>query len=265
VIAVVGAAGKTGRAVLNALSSRSASVRPLVRRPSGLEGEVVVDLLDTRSVADGLRNVDAVYHLAPNMHPAEFEIGQRVISAAQQSGVEKIVYHSVLHPQLPSMPHHWDKLRVEESIINSGLRWTIVQPAPYVQNFKLPTDGILRIAYRADAPFSFVDLMDVGEVASIVLTTIKFECGVYELAGPSIITVGEIATALGLQVVSQDPMTWRREALAAGISSEQVSRLTAMFQYYDLHGLVGNPTALTTILGRAPNHALDALRRDRHI
>jgi hypothetical protein len=24
-----------------------------------------------------------------------------------------LVYHSVLHPQIEAMPHHWNKLRVE--------------------------------------------------------------------------------------------------------------------------------------------------------
>jgi uncharacterized protein YbjT (DUF2867 family) len=73
-----------------------------------MDGEVVVDLLDSPSVRAALQGVDAVYHMAPNMHPAEFEIGRRVIAAAQDLGLERIVYHSVLHPQLPSMPHHWD-------------------------------------------------------------------------------------------------------------------------------------------------------------
>src|SRR5258708_14538977 len=116
-IAVIGAAGKTGRAVVNALRSRSSSVRPLVRRPGGVDGEVVVDLLDPHSIRAGFRGVDGVYHMAPNMHPAEFEIGRQVILAAQELGLERVVYHSVMHPQIKAMPHPWDHMRVEEAII----------------------------------------------------------------------------------------------------------------------------------------------------
>jgi uncharacterized protein YbjT (DUF2867 family) len=261
-IAVVGAAGKTGRAVVKALGSRAAAVRPLVRRASGLDGEVVVDLLDSYSLKAGIRGVDAVYHMAPNMHDAEVEIGHRVIQAAQDLGVERIVYHSVLHPQLESMPHHWDKFRVEEAIINSQLRWTILQPAPYVQNFAGPPDGILRIAYRSDAPFSFVDLRDVAEAAATVLTVGDFGYGTYELAGPAVMTVADIARGLGLRVETVDSQGWQSQALATGMSEQTALRLAAMFDYYDTHGLVGNPAALATILGRPPTNALDALLRD---
>lgn len=261
-VAVVGAAGKTGRAVVTALRSQSISVRPLVRRPSGLDEEVAVDLLDSRSLRAGLEGAHAVYHMAPNMHPAEFEMGRRVITVAQDLGVERIVYHSVLHPQLESMPHHWDKLRVEGTIINSPLRWTILQPAPYVQNFKRPADGILRIPYRSDALFSFVDLIDVAEAAATVLTRDEFDYGIYELAGPLVTSVAEIARGLGVRVESVDSLSWQREALAGGMSPQTVTRLTAMFEHYDHHGLVGNPAALAMILGRPPTNALDALLRD---
>jgi hypothetical protein len=50
VIAVVGAHGKTGRAVVAALRARGAPVLSLVRRASGANRERVVDLLDERSV-----------------------------------------------------------------------------------------------------------------------------------------------------------------------------------------------------------------------
>jgi uncharacterized protein YbjT (DUF2867 family) len=187
--------------------------------------------------------------MAPNMHPAEIEIGQRVINAAQDAGVERIVYHSVLHPQIESMPHHWDKLRVEEAIFNSHLRWTILQPAPYAQNFKRPPDGVLRIAYRSDAPFSFVDLRDVAEAAATVLQRDEFDDGIYELAGPEVLTVADIASALGVSVERVD-------------SDQAGGRLSAMFAHYNLNGLVGNPAVLAMILGRPPTNALDALRRD---
>jgi uncharacterized protein YbjT (DUF2867 family) len=196
------------------------------------------------------------------MHPAEFEMGRRVITVAQDQGVERIVYHSVLHPQLESMPHHWDKLRVEEIIINSHLRWTILQPAPYVQNFKRPPDGVLRIAYRSDALFSFVDLIDVAEAAATVLAGDEFDSGIYELAGPLVTTVAEIARGLGVRVESIDSLSWQRQALAGGMSPQAVTRLTAMFEHYDHHGLVGNPAALAMILGRSPTNALEALLRD---
>ena len=203
-----------------------------------------------------------MYHLAPNMHPAEVRIGRLMIRAAQQSGVERIVYHSVLHPQIKAMPHHWDKLLVEAALIESGVGWTILQPAPYVQNFTRPLDGVLRVAYRIDAPFSFVDLLDVGEAAATALTTSAFDAGTYELAGPAILTVVDVAATLGVLAESVEPSTWQRTALAGGVSPEAIPRLLAMFRHYDAHGLVGNPAALNRLLGRAPTDPRTALIRD---
>jgi uncharacterized protein YbjT (DUF2867 family) len=129
------------------------------------------------------------------------------------------------------------------------LRWTVLQPAPYVQNFNRPPDGVLRVPYRIDAPFSFVDLMDVAEAAATVLTGSNFDYGTYELAGPEVSTLADIARALDVRVERVD-------------TNQASTRLKAMFEHYDAHGLVGNPAALAMILGRRPTNALDALRRD---
>ena len=141
-ILVTGAAGKTGRAVIRELAARGAPVRAFLRRAeqrSAAEalgaGEVVVgDLRSRETVAAAVAGVASIYHICPNVHPDEIGIGRRVVSAALAAGVERFVYHSVLHPQIEAMPHHWAKMRVEELLFQSGLDATILQPAPYMQN-----------------------------------------------------------------------------------------------------------------------------------
>ncbi|HEU4913045.1 MAG TPA: NAD(P)H-binding protein, partial [Actinomycetes bacterium] len=81
-IAVVGAAGKTGRAVVAALRARGERPRGLVRRDPAVD-EVTVDLLDADSVRAALDGADAVYHLAPNVHPDEQRVGRTVLDAAR--------------------------------------------------------------------------------------------------------------------------------------------------------------------------------------
>ena len=54
--------------------------------------------------------------------------------AARRAGIRHLVYHSVLHPQVEAMPHHWQKMRVEEQLFAAGLPYTILQPAAYMQN-----------------------------------------------------------------------------------------------------------------------------------
>jgi uncharacterized protein YbjT (DUF2867 family) len=255
VIAVVGAHGKTGRAVVAALRARGAPVLSLVRRASGANRERVVDLLDERSVTAAVDGVSAVYHLAPNVHPDEETIGRHVVDAAVAAGVERLVFHSVLHPQVSARPHHWAKLRVEERVLESGLNATVLQPAAYVQNLTV-ADGALRVPYDLDAPFSLVDLADVAQAAAVVLTEAGHARATYELAGPRAVTVREMAGVLGAHPERADAGEW-----LAGQDLTDYARhaLGAMFTHYDRHGLVGNPRVLSMLLGRAPRDPADAL------
>lgn len=254
-IAVVGAGGKTGRAVVAALRARGARSRGLVRRDPAAD-EVAVDLLDASSVRVALDGAETVYHLAPNVHPEEQRIGRTVLDAARDAGVTRVVFHSVLHPQLESMPHHWAKLRVEEMVVESGAEWTVLQPAAYVQNFSRPADGVLRVPYGLDAPFSLVDLSDVAEAAATVLMEPGHGAATYELAGPRPVTVRQVATVLGARAERQSVDEW---AQGQRLPAYAVEALSAMFGHYDRHGLVGNARVLTALLGRTPHDPLDVL------
>jgi NAD(P)H dehydrogenase (quinone) len=120
---------------------------------------------------DGAR---AVYHICPNMHPQELSIGQAVIAAARRAGVEHLVYHSVLHPHVEAMPHHWQKMRVEEQLFASGLAYTILQPAAYMQNVlahweRMVAEGVYPVPYAVETRLGMVDLADVARAAATVL------------------------------------------------------------------------------------------------
>src|SRR5690242_19156438 len=121
-IVILGAAGKTGRALICELAERGHAVRALVRRPEqqeqaltdGAREAVMADLYDAPAITAALHGAQAAYHLSPNVNPQEEALGQLVIAAARDAGLPHLVYHSVLHPQTEDMPHHWHKLRVEE-------------------------------------------------------------------------------------------------------------------------------------------------------
>ncbi|MBI3362221.1 MAG: NmrA family NAD(P)-binding protein, partial [Chloroflexi bacterium] len=140
-ILLTGAAGKTGRAVIRALTAKGQAVRAFVHREehissvtqSSASEAAVGDMRDAEAVRRAMQGVRAVYHICPNVNPEEVVIGNCVIGAARAAGVERFVYHSVLHPQTEAMPHHWNKLRVEEALFESGLPFTALQPAPYMQ------------------------------------------------------------------------------------------------------------------------------------
>lgn len=270
-ILVTGAAGKTGRAVVRAVVARGAAVRGWVRRPgqaaslyeAGAAEVVVGDIADESVYAGALAGVASVYHICPNMYPDEVKIGRWLVAAARAAGVSHIVYHSVLHPQTEGMPHHWNKLRVEELLLESGIPTTIVQPTAYMQNLlagwqRIVDEGVYAVPYPAGTRLSLVDLEDVAVAVARVLTEPGLAGGTYELVG----TVGLTQTAVTQTLAThlnrpvqflEIPLNeWQAGAEAAGLSPYAIDTLRRMFVYYASYGLVGNPFMLRQLLGREP-------------
>lgn len=216
--------------------------------------------------------VERVYHIAPNMHPAEVEIGRLVLLAAEQAGVRRFVFHSVLHPQTEEMPHHWNKLRVEEMIFRSRLDFTILQPCAYMQNIlgyweSIRRDGVYAVPYAVGARLSVVDLEDVAEAAARVLCEDGHAGATYELAGPQALSQSDQAAAaarvLGRPVRAEilDRTTWRQRMQEKGMPPYELETLTRMFEYYEKYGLRGCPNALQYLLGRSPRTFEEFLAR----
>lgn len=268
-ILVTGAGGKTGQAVVGALAGRGAVVRAFVRREGqrdellalGASEVQVGDILDRSAVEKAVQGIEAIYHIPPNVHPQEVEISKILLRAAKAAGVDHFVYHSVLHPQIEAMPHHWLKMRVEEMIFMSGMDFTILQPCAYMQNIlgfwaSIIEQGVYAVPYDVGARISIVDLNDVAEAVAIVLTEPGHRNAVYELAGPQALSQMQVAEtlseALGIPVAAQKtPLDeWQRDAQKAGLGAYALDTLSKMFVYYDAYGLVGNGQVLEMVLGK---------------
>lgn len=270
-ILVTGAGGKTGRAVLRAAAARRLDARAMVHRPehgeavraAGAADVIAGDLRDPGVLALAVKDVDAVYHICPNVHPDEVKIGRAAVEAARAAGVRRFVFHSVLHPQIEAMPHHWRKLRVEELLLASGLEVTILQPASYMQNVlpqwsAIAARGLYSVPYPSTTPLCMVDLADVAEAAATVLAEDGHAGATYELAGPEALTPEQIAEIVGhalnreVEVEEVGLDGWAERARASGMRDDAIDTLIAMFRYYARYGFHGSPRVLTMLLGRPP-------------
>ncbi|HLE27228.1 MAG TPA: NmrA family NAD(P)-binding protein, partial [Anaerolineales bacterium] len=251
-ILMTSAGGKTGRAVVKALAARGQAVRAFVHREEqvgaamalGAREVIVGDMRDEVALRRAMGNAKAVYHICPNVSPDEIAIGNWVIAAARTAGVEHFIYHSVLHPQTEAMSHHWNKLRVEERLFESGLPSTILQPTAYMQNIlagwkTIAEEGVWRIPYPVETQLSLVDLEDVAEAAAIVLTQAGHAGATYELVGTSPMTQVEVTEALSqklgrpVRAEAQSVEMWEQRARAGGMGDYQVETLIKMFRYYE--------------------------------
>jgi NAD(P)H dehydrogenase (quinone) len=279
-ILITGAGGKTGKATASALVARGAPVRAFVRsaaHEAALKGMGVRDIVtgemnDHYALDQASRGAEAIYHICPNVSPHEMSFAQALVDNATRSGVSRMVYHSVLHPQIEAMPHHWNKLRVEEMLFSSGLDITILQPTAYMQNIlaewdRMVSSGIFSVPYPVETRLSLVDLEDIAEAAAAVLTNSRHSGATYELVGTPPLSQIEIAETFGMVLkkavrAEAEPIeSWEQRARAAGMDDYSRETLTKMFRAYARDGLTGNPNVLGWLLGRPPASLADFAAR----
>jgi len=260
-VLTVGAAGDLVGLVVPALVAHGAVVRGLVRKHEqiraaedrGATEVAVADLENPTSLDAALDGVDAVFHTGPVFAPNEAQLGKNMIEAAQRAGVRKFVFSSVIHPILSGLPNHAAKAPVEETLVNSGLEFTILHPTMVFQNFaaswsRIVKTGIFAEPWSADTRSSRVDYRDVAEVAAIALTEDRLAYGTFELCAPGIYNRHEIAALVG-DILRRDIKVGTLDPGAFGDIPEDMK---AMFEHLNHHGLLGNPLSLRAILGREP-------------
>jgi nucleoside-diphosphate-sugar epimerase len=139
-IAITGATGFVGSAVLAEALAQGHQVRALARRAqsprAGVEW-ISGNLSDNAALAALVEGADAVVHVAGLTNtpdPAQFEVANvtgtaNVLAAMVQAGVRRLVFVSSLASRMPALSAYGaSKARAETLVEASGLEWTIVRP-----------------------------------------------------------------------------------------------------------------------------------------
>jgi uncharacterized protein YbjT (DUF2867 family) len=267
-VLVIGATGKFAGLVVPELKKKGVVVRALVQdtnkaaiaKAKGADETVLGNLEDEESLIQASKGMDGVFHIIPAFQD-EIKIGLAMVMAAKASGVRKFVFSSVYHPSL-SLVNHADKRPAEEALYRSGMDYTILQPAMYMQmlsgSWKMAKEqGHIIMPYSSLSKMSYVDYRDVAEAAALAMTGRELSYGTFELCSPgmynSLGLAALIGDALGKTVVAGEISLekWAQQALIPpGPLSDG---LIAMNKEYDRYGFSGgNGLVLKTILGREP-------------
>lgn len=161
------------------------------------------------------------------------EIGSRtpqhrtVIDAAKRSGVELLVYTSILHADTSVLGIANEHRETEEAIQASGLPFTILRNSWYTENYALGIPAALSLGAvygcAGDGLISSAARADYAEAAAVVLTTENHEGKVYELAGDSAYTLTEFASTLAslsgksINYVNLPEEVYKKALLDAGL------------------------------------------------
>lgn len=295
-ILITAANGNVARQVIPRLKQAGLPVRGLRATPGGEDAlyamgltEIVVgDIRDPATIRRAMKGVKAVFHVCPGgLAYWEREIGYSIIDAAMAEGVEHVVISTLLHPIITALLQHETKRDVEERLVSSRVNWTILQPSDYMQTLVPPSTfrtGELPISYSIDTRQTAVDLMDVAEVATKVLTEGRpHYFARYELCGlPQSFNGHELAATaskvcgreIKLKPVSgtEYMRVWAKEegppiGSAHGLEDNAEARdfarkvLIAINDWYSKHDYMGNPNVLTWLLGRPPTSLEQYLAR----
>ncbi len=139
-LAVTGATGFVGRALLEQTCGRRIPVRALARReqaPCGGVEWLRGDLADEEALGRLVMGASAVLHVAGVVNtpdPMGFHVGnvtgtETLVEAARKAGVRRFIFVSSLSAREPGLSAYGrSKRQAEEVVQASGLEWTIVRP-----------------------------------------------------------------------------------------------------------------------------------------
>ena len=187
-LAVTGATGFVGQALLDRAAAGGIAVRALARRPQvprkGVDW-IIGDLEDRAALAALLAGTEAVVHVAGAVNapdPAGFKAGNvtgtlGVIEAALAAGVQRLVQVSSLSAREPELSAYGaSKARAEKLVRASGLDWTIVRPpgiygprdVDYFEMFRLARWGVMPVPPREGR----ASIIHVDDLARLLLALV---------------------------------------------------------------------------------------------
>ncbi len=276
--------GNQARAVIPVLAKAGFRVRAMRRvdRPPpgpkelGAQEVIVGDATNPDDALRAMEGVHAVYHVGPSFHPKEREMGFNMIEQAKRAGVKHFVFSSVLHPILTGLPQHEIKRDIEERLVESGLNFTILQPADYMQMVAwgvIPNQSMFLLGWDLTKKQALVDLDDVAEVLAKVLAEGEAHYGAtYELSSGENLSAHGIAASLtqafgrpfkAMQFKHNysQPIPFILGEYDKEHSLHQMSVFKVVNEWYDRFDFMGNSQVLRMLLGRQPNSFAEFARK----
>lgn len=227
-LAITGATGFVGQAVLDLATRAGLEVRALARRPQearvGVEW-VQGDLGDERALKRLVGRASVVLHIAGVVNApdaAGFETGNvvgtlNVVNAALGAGVNRLVHVSSLSAREPQLSAYGaSKLRGEKIVRASSLDWTIVRPPAVYGPRDTEMLELFRLARRGYVPLppeGKLSIIHVADLARLLL---------------ALVPGGEDVTDLTFEPDDGQPGGWSHVGLAKAIGVAVGRRVTAM-------------------------------------
>lgn len=259
-ILVLGATGKTGRRIAAGLEATGHTVRRGSRSATPS-----FDWNNETGWDDCLAGAEAAYiNYAPDLAmPGATDSIQALVDRAKRHGLRRLV--------LLSGRGEEEAQACERIVQESGIDWTVVRASWFNQNF---SEGAFVEMVQAgqitlpdvETPEPFVDVDDIADVAIAALTEPGHAGEVYEVTGPRMLTLAEVAVELSVATGREIVFTpVPHDAFVAGVAeSGAPNDVVWMLDYLFATVLDGRNAYLTDgvqrALGREPKDFADFAR-----
>lgn len=266
-ILILGGAGKTGRRITTQLDARGVEFRLASR-----SAEQRFDWYDESTWSAVVHGTDTAY-LAPPVDPAGLDAAGRFIKQTSADGLRRVVLLSGRGVGSPGRDFavYDSQLSLEHAVKDSGLDWTIVQPAWFMQNFSedflrdYVLAGQLRIS-AGDGAEPWIDTDDIADVVTAALLDERHIGETYALSGPRLLTLAEVAHELSdatgrrIEYVALEPDEHIEELVGFGVSRPDAEALRDLFAVIRHHRSEYLSDGISEVLGREPRDFRDWAR-----
>ncbi|MEU5408074.1 NmrA family NAD(P)-binding protein [Nocardia asteroides] len=218
-VLVTGATGKQGGATARALLAAGQPVRAFVRDPAAPAARALAeagadlatgDFDDPASLRTAALGVRAVFLVPPaDYGPSgwtagvEAQRGVAVVEAARAAGAEQIVFSGIATLGTAESWGQEGKRRIEDAIAATELRYTLLRPVRFMENYLLegsPVDGVRAGGehphlFPADRPLQMIAVADIAAFATLAFADpVGWHGRALELAGDAPTPVEAAAT-----------------------------------------------------------------------
>lgn len=290
-IAITGATGFVGGAVLRRLLRRGHEVRALVRYPNWAGR--LRDLGAVECVAGGLDDQDAVRSLVAGTDALIHLVGiiaekgpqtfqrvhvdgtERLAAAARAAGVPRFVHMSALgaRPDAGATSYHRTKAAGEDAVRRSGLAHVILRPALIAGAGNVPLAMMVKLIRFAPAVPVVGDgryllqpiwIEDVAEAFAVAVERADL-VGSFEIAGPEQLSwdrmLDELEKALSVRRLRLHiPLPVVRLGTLAGFVAPDLAPITPVQLQMLLEGNVTSANAISTAFGITPRSFAEVAR-----